>query len=112
VVVDCGPRDLPSLVAPGDVVVLVTLPTRPAIARAKEILTLEGARWAVVTSRVGAGGCLTRRRLEALLGHRIAIELPCSPALRDAEDDGSILTSPLSPWWWKVKRLWRALETA
>jgi hypothetical protein len=112
VIVDCESRNVEELVAPGDIGVLVTLPTRPAIERAKEILGVDGPRWAVVTNRTGPGGCLTRRRLEVLLDQRIAIELPCSAALRDAEDEGGLLTSPMSPWWWKVKRLWRALETA
>ena len=112
VIVDCQARDIEEVAAPGDIGVLVTVPTRPAIERAKEIVGVKGPRWAVVTNRTGPGGCLTRRRLEVLLDHRIAIELPCSAALRDAEDEGSLLTSPMSPWWWKVKRLWRALETA
>ena len=112
VIVDCESRDVEELVSPGDIGVLVSLPTRPAIEHAKDIVGLEGPRWAVVTNRIGPGGCLTRRRLEVLLDHRIAIELPCSAALRDSEDEGALLTSPMSPWWWKVKRLWRALETA
>lgn len=113
VLLDCPPNMLDGLAARGDICVLVVLPTRPAAERAREILSSHGApRWAVVTNRVGPGSGLTRRRLEEILDRRISIELPCSAALRDAEDDGALLTSPFSPWLWKVKKLWRALETA
>ena len=112
VIVDCKPEHLDGLLVPGDLCVLVVHPTRPAAERAREILLRNGPRWAVVTNRVGPGSCLSRRRIEATLDRRIAIELPCSAALRDSEDEGVLLTSPFSPWTWKVRKLWRALETA
>lgn len=111
--VDSGPDVAMRLATPGDLCVLVLCPTRPAAERAREILDGGDAfRWAVVTNRVGPGSVLTRRRLEQILDRRISIELPCSPGLRDAEDEGRLLTSPLSRWSWNVKRLCRALETA
>ena len=112
VIVDCDRAYLDRLVMPGDLCVLVVAPTRPAAERAREILRRDGPRWAVVTNRVGPGSCLTRRRIEEILDRRVAIELPCSAALRDSEDEGVLLTSPFSPWSWKVRKLWRALETA
>ena len=112
VIVDCDRTYLDRLVMPGDLCVLVVHPTRPAAELAREILRREGPRWAVVTNRVGPGSCLTRRRIEEILDRRVAIELPCSAALRDSEDEGVLLTSPFSPWSWKVRKLWRALETA
>jgi len=112
VVVDAPAAGLAAFVSAGAVCVLVLTPTRPAAESAREILdSHDSVRWAVVTNRVGPGGALRRRGLEALLGRRIAIELPCSAGLRDSEDEGRLLTSPLSPWLWQVKRLWRALAT-
>lgn len=93
--------------------VLVVAPTRPSAERAAEILANDsGTRWAIVTNRTGPGSSFTRRGIERILGRRIAVELPCSPTLRDSEDVGRLVTSPLSPWLWQIKRLWRALETA
>lgn len=113
VYVDCDPASVGRLLSPGDLGVLVMTPTRPSAESAREILdSFSHASWAVAANRVGPGSCLTRRRLEAVLGRRISIELPCSAALRDAEDDGMLVTSPLSRWLWQLKRLWRALEAA
>lgn len=93
--------------------VLVAAPTRPSCERAAEIVAAHsGMRWAIVTNRLGAGSSLTTRKLEAIIGRKLAVELPSSPALRDAEDSGRVVTSPLSVWLWQIKRLWRALTTA
>jgi hypothetical protein len=101
------------LAATARIGVLVAAPTRPSAERAAEIVAgATQTRWAIVTNRTGPGSSFTRRGLEKIIGRRIAVELPCSPALRDAEDEGRLLTSPLSPWLWQIKRLWRALETA
>lgn len=97
----------------GHIGVIVLTPTRPSAVRAREIASAHPSiRWAFVTNRVGPGSALTRRSIEALLGWRIALELPCSAGLRDAEDHGRLLTSAFSPWLWQLKRLWRALATA
>jgi len=46
---------------------------------------------AVVANRLGSGGESTRDRLRHVLGDAITLELPSCAALRDAEDDGSLL---------------------
>ena len=113
VFVDVAVEHLDRFAGRGDVGVLVMPPTRPGAERAAELLASHSAlRWAIVTNRLGPGSGLTRRRLEEITGKKIAVELPCSAALRDAEDDGRVVTSPLSPWLWQLKRLWRTLATA
>ena len=93
-----------------EVAVLVLPPTRPAAARARSLLDAWPAlTWMVVTNRTGPGGETTRSELEHLLGRRISLELPCAPSLRDAEDDGRLLSSRLSRWIRRVDRLARAL---
>ncbi len=93
--------------------VLVMPPTRPAALRARSLLDgYPSIRWAIVTNRLGPGGALRRREIESLLERRVAVELPCSAALRDAEDEGRVLTSAISPWLWQLRRLWQALATA
>jgi hypothetical protein len=61
--------------------------------------------WLLVSNRCGPGGETTRAELQAIIGRRVALELPCAPSLRDAEDDGRLLTSRLSPWVRRVDRL-------
>lgn len=113
VYVDCRAEWLPELTERGDIGVLVMHPSRPAAERARRVLDeCSDLRWAIVSNRVGPGSGLTRTRLEGLLERKLSIELPCSAALRDAEDDGALVTSHLSRWLWRVKRLWRALQTA
>ena len=113
VVVDGGANRGRDLDLRRAIAVLVVPPTRPGAERAAEFLNQHPqTRWAIVTNRLGPGGGLTRRRIESILGKKVAVELPCSPALRDAEDEGNLLTSSFSPWLWQVKRLWRALQTA
>ena len=63
----------------------------------------------LVTNRLGRGGETTRRGLERVLGRRIALELPHSPALRDAEDEGRFVPT-WTRWWTGIARLVRALE--
>lgn len=95
-----------------DAVVLVMMPTVVSARRAVEVLDVLGdSAVAVVTNRVGPGGETTRADLQRILGCRVCLELPCSPGLRDAEDDGRLLTSSLSPWRRCVARLSAALET-
>ncbi|MBA3290888.1 MAG: hypothetical protein H0U17_05275 [Actinobacteria bacterium] len=76
-----------------DVAVLVLTPSVPQAARASALLecwpTLD---WAVVANRIGPGGETTSAQLADLVGRRVALELPCSSALRDAEDDGRLLS--------------------
>jgi hypothetical protein len=67
-------------------------------------------RWTVVVNRSGPGGETTVGALQRIVGHRIAIELPCAPALRDAADEGNLLTSPLWRYRRAIVRLRDALE--
>ena len=91
--------------------ILVIAPTIPSARRAAAIIeACPAARWAVVANRLGPGGHATRPMLEAAVGAPLAIELPTSPALRDAEDRGRLVDSPLSRWLLGIRRLWRAVE--
>jgi Mrp family chromosome partitioning ATPase len=90
--------------------VLVVAPSVVGAATARPLLAAHpGIAWAVVLNRLGPGGETTRAVLERLLRHPVAMELGCAPSLRDSEDDGRLLTSPLSPWRRAVHRLARAL---
>lgn len=108
VVVD-GPRDS-VLTAGCSRHVIVVPPGRAGLERAGDVLTaVDAPRSAIVVNRTGWGGELTRSAMHRVLGRRIALELPPSPGLRDAEDRTELLTSPLSPWLNRIRRLARAL---
>lgn len=109
VVVDAGTRrDLAPLL--DDAAVLVTPPTRPGARAAREVLDAwPDARWAVVVNRAGPGGQIMRAGLADLIGRRVALELPCCPALRDVEDEARLL-SGRHRWSRCVTRLARALD--
>ena len=82
---------------------------QPTLPQARRLRTVLGdARPLIVTNRLGRGGESTRRALEHVLGRRIALELPHTPALRDAEDVGSLAPS-WTRWRRAVERLARAL---
>jgi hypothetical protein len=83
---------------------------RAGIERAREVLsTIDAPSAAVIVNRTGWGGELTRGAIQRLLERRVALELPPSPGLRDAEDRNELLTSPFSPWLYRIRRLARAL---
>jgi hypothetical protein len=104
-------RDLEPLAANADAAVLVMPPTRPAAQAAAALLERHPAtRWAVVTNRCGPGGQIMRTGLEAVVGRPIALELPCCPALRDAEDGGGLVTGRWHRWTRAVARLARAVD--
>jgi Flp pilus assembly CpaE family ATPase len=91
-------------------VVLVMSPTKPGAYRARRLLDLHPHRtWAIVANRVGPGGETTRSDLEAILERRLAIELPCCPSLRDAEDDGRLLSTTWTRWTRGIRRLAQVL---
>lgn len=95
-----------------DRVVVVMAPTVTSATLAAELLGhLEDVPVALVSNRSGPGGEITRLELERVVGRRIALELPCSPALRDAEDDGALVTSSWSPWVRGLVRLHVALAS-
>jgi Flp pilus assembly CpaE family ATPase len=90
--------------------VLVVSATVVGARRARPLLeAYPGMAWAVVLNRLGPGGETTRSALQRALGHPVALELPCSAALRDVEDGGRLVSSPLSRWRRSVGRLGRAL---
>lgn len=108
-VVDAPRGLLGELEAPARVVLVMT-PTLPSVRKGARLLKqYPELPWVPVTNRTGPGSETTRVDIERVLGRRVAIELPCSPGLRDAEDDLKLLTSPLSPWRLAVQRLAAAL---
>lgn len=110
VIVDAPPEAVGCLETRADRVVLVMTPTVPSATRAELLLGSDPEQvWVPVTNRVGPGSETTRLDIERILGRRIALELPCSPGLRDAEDELKLLTSSLSPWRLRVQRLADAL---
>lgn len=114
VVVDCpDDRLLADLGDEIDAGVLV-LPATPAGARRarRSLGRHETLRWALVLNRLGPGGETTRAELHDAIGRRPALELPPTPALRDAEDDDALLTWPWRSYVRVVDRLLRALEAA
>jgi hypothetical protein len=92
-------------------VVLVFPPTVPGARSARQLVDEHpDVRWALVANRLGPGGEMTRVALEQILERRIAVELPTCAPLRDAEDDGSLLTSNLYRWPRRLAQLWTTLE--
>ena len=112
-VIDAGSRrDLGAVLACADAAVVVTTPTRPAALAARELTeSFPEARWTVVVNRLGPGGQIMRAGLEQLLGRRVAVELPCCPALRDAEDEARLLEGSWRRWTRGVAQLARALSS-
>jgi len=110
VIVDCAGAALPDLVRPW---ILVVPPSLPAARRAHALIAAEGDRsCAIVMNRTGSGGTSTRFALERVLGQPVALWLPPTPSLRDAEDAGRLLTAGWTRWCRGIRRLARALETA
>jgi cellulose biosynthesis protein BcsQ len=114
VVVDCpgdGALDM-SLQASDAVVVVVPASGLGARRLDRIIDRFDQVPHALVANRTGPGSEATRSNLARVIGRKISIELPCSARLRDAEDRGLLLTSPLSRWKWSIARLARALDHA
>ncbi len=109
-IVDAPPEALGRLETRPGRTVLVMTPSVPSAIRAARLLDSHPEQaWVPVTNRVGPGSETTRLDIERILGRRVALELPCSPGLRDAEDEATLLTSSLSPWRMRVQRLADAL---
>lgn len=95
-----------------DRVVVVMAPTVGSATHAAELVCgMDDVPVALVSNRTGPGGETTRGELERIVGRRISLELPCSPGLRDAEDDGALVTSSWSPWLRGIARLSAALAS-
>jgi hypothetical protein len=96
-----------------DAAVLLMAATVPGARRAARLLErFADAPWLVISNRMGPGGETTRAGLQRVLGRRIAVELPCSRALRDSEDEGRLVTASWSRWKRGVDRVYRVLERA
>ncbi len=107
VVVDAGPDPgCSSLLLEATAAIAVVPPSVPGARRTASLLAGHpDARWAVVVNRTGPGSRLTNAAFRSLLGCRPAIELPCNPRLRDAEDTGTFLLDRWSRWTQKVDAL-------
>ena len=91
--------------------VVVVQATIPGARRAAAFCARrQGIRWAVVANRLGGGGEATLERLRRISGRHIALELPCTPSLRDAEDKGGLLPLRWSRWSRRIDALARALQ--
>ncbi len=66
--------------------------------------------WAIALNRLGPGGETTKLSLQREMGRRAAVEFPCTPALRDAADEGRLLMAPWSRFTRRVESLFKALE--
>jgi hypothetical protein len=113
-VVDLPYRHLGSdRIASVDATIVVMTPCLPHAHRVARMLTeVDADRLLVVTNRLGRGGETTRRQIEAIVGRRVALELPCCPGLRDAEGKQRLVPLRWSRWGHAVMRLGRALERA
>lgn len=105
VVVDVG-VGLPPEPLSNALAILVMTPSIVSAHRAQELLAREpDTPWAIVTNRLGPGSETTRHMLESALGRRITLELPCTPSLRDREDEGRLLDRTWSRWCSRIDRL-------
>ena len=111
VVVDVTAGGLCHVEDPTGRAVLVVSPTPEGARRAAVVLEAHPSfDWFVVVNRPGAGGETTRSAIARTIGRPVALELPCCPALRDAEDGFRLLARGWSRWSRGVARLASALE--
>jgi hypothetical protein len=86
--------------------IVVVAPTQEGAERAGTFASALGEVPAVfVLNRLGAGSDVTLRSLERPLGRPIAYELPCTPSLRDAEDQHRLLDRTSNRWLRRVREL-------
>lgn len=110
-VVDAPAGMLDEAAADASACVQVIAATATGVARAREHLrSFSGPRSALVLNRVGMGGSIAKAVASELLERPISLELPATPALRDAEDDHRMLVGPWTRYARKVAALARALE--
>lgn len=109
VIVDVSARARPDDIdAAGGVLVLP--PTRTSLRRAERFLErADRFPWAIICNRVGSGGSITPSVLSKELGRAVDVGLPCTPALRDAEDRSELLSKRYR-WARSVMRIARALD--
>jgi hypothetical protein len=93
VVVDAIAEAATEVLPDADAAVLIVAPTVPGAHRAAALLEAWPALdWALVTNRAGPGGETTGNQLAGIIQRRVTLELPCCAALRDAEDDGRLVS--------------------
>ena len=92
------------------VALLLVPPTPSGLARAGLLLRRPQIQWTVVISRTGHGGEVRRMEAEEILGRTATLELPCTPALRDAEDRSDLLRGPWTRYNRRVARLAAGLD--
>jgi hypothetical protein len=111
-IVDTPPEHASEVFSEADAGIVVMAPTVPQAQRVAAALEDQPhPDLAVVTNRMGPGGETTRSQLSAMLGRSIALELPCCPALRDAEDEGRLVSLKWTRYGRAVVRLANALVT-
>jgi hypothetical protein len=112
VVVDAPPSPCRAVVlASSTQALLLVPPSRQGIAHAhRTIAAHPETDWSCVVNRMGAGGELTVRQIGNELQRPISVELPCSPYLRDREDDHRLLDARWSRYYRRVTRLAGALS--
>ena len=112
VVVDlpAGEHDHGTIAAAARVLLLVP-PTPAGLARAGQMFAARpAARWVVLLSRTGHGGEARVAEIAKALGRSVTLELPCTPALRDAEDGGRLLRGPWTRYNRRIARLALGLD--
>jgi hypothetical protein len=91
--------------------IMVLPPSGEGACRTRALLEkMSELRWICVANRPGPGGEITRPEIERILGRSIALELPCTPALRDVEGE-RLLTSPWHRWVRRLHALGREVFT-
>jgi MinD superfamily P-loop ATPase len=109
-IVDAPVTTVSSVLGCCDAAVLVMAPGVSGARRARAVLNESpDVPWAVVVNAPGPGGETTRSEMQDILGRRITLELPCTPALRDAEGESTLLGWGWSRWERRVTRLGRVL---
>ena len=99
-----------SVSAISDRCVVVASATRPSMHRTRHWLRAQKLHSvALIANRLGPGSELSRVKLQSIVGARILFELPCTPVLRDREDEGKLHLSTWSRYWRRIRMLARAL---
>jgi len=110
VVVDAPPHNASIAMSEADAAVVVMGPSVPQAHRTRTLIgDWPDLECAVVVNRLGRGGETTRAQLADLVGKPVSLELPCCPALRDAEDDGRFVSLTWTRYGRAVARLADAL---
>ena len=110
IVVDAPAHCAAVAMSEADAAVLVMGPSVPQALRTRAFIE----DWpeldcAVVVNRLGRGGETTRAQLTELVGRPISLEVPCCPTLRDAEDDGRLVSLTWTRYGRAITRLADAL---